>query len=649
MVPFYYTVVFFEKPYAMYTYQYSKNLNLCSFVKVSFGRSTRIGLVWSKTLHPKTDYEIKSILEIMAQPCFSSNMLDFLKFAQKYYKAPWQDVLQTALPSSIRKFWIEHQNSYAINTLAPDEKEHGLEGESLSSEQAYIVSQLIQPGFERFLIFGVTGSGKTRCYLEAARHWLKEGNVLYLVPEIHLSHQVIEQIEKSFSSKIVVYHSQLSTKKRWEAFLEALNSDKGVIFVAARSGIFLPLKNLKMIIIDEEHDPSYKQQEGSFRYHARDLALFLAQQQKCVCVLGSATPTPKFLDPQQKIMQCFELNARATGFPLPVIEPYSAVAPTMKEPLDPIALKHIRDVLKKKEQVLIYLNQRGYSPRLYCKGCKSFASCPGCLTPLVYHQDLEQGVCHHCGWSQKYSALMHCLECQEEREPLGFGTERLADFLKDVFPNVVQYRFDSDCVKTVKQVKKILTDLQKPGPALIIGTQMISKGHDWPYVTLAVLMVGAFQMKEQFNPFLVQQILQTAGRSGRHAAGRVIMPIVHEQMGMNALEALDHHKYLQYAHRYQKEHIEMRMHGAKIFFQARSLEVMLKEIRLLAMKIEGCEGPFMDYPPKRGLFWRAFVLILRPTRSERHRTVDSFMELSYNNPYLKKSFLSIEIDPLVLY
>jgi len=213
---------------------------------------------------------------------------------------------------------------------------------------------------------------------------------------------------------------------------------------------------------------------------------------------------------------------------------------------------------------------------------------------------------------------------------------------------VQQYRFDSDCVKTPKQVKELLAKLHEKGPALIIGTQMISKGHDWPHVTLAVLLVGAFQLKEQLTPFLVQQLLQTAGRSGRHAPGRVILPVVHDQMGSAPLQALDHAQYAAFTKSYLKEHPEQALHSAKLFFQGKNMEPLLKSLRDLARK-GGCEGPFMDYPPKRGAYWRAFLLVSCSLRSQRDQVLDRVCDRIENSVVLRKFFLSIEIDPLTLY
>jgi len=646
-VPLFYAVVFFEKPYGLFTYQYNEEMPLYSFVQVPFGRCIRTGLIWAIQDKIKTHYEVKSIIKILAPPCFQAAFVKFLEFSCQYYKAPLQEVLQTALPKTVRQNWIETGCVERASVLSDKDCKPVNMTLELSEAQACIVQKAILPGFERILIFGITGSGKTRCYLRAMEHWLEHGNVLYLVPEIHLSHQVVSEIEKVFQCPIFIYHSLVTPKKRSQVFQEACKREKGCIFITTRSGIFLPFNNLKMIVIDEEHDLSYKQQEGSFRYHARDLALFRAKQFDCVCLMGSATPSPKFLEGNNRPI-CFELKARATGFALPVIEPYSCRLPTLKEPLDSAVLREMRDVLAKGEQVLLYLNQRGYAPRLYCKACCHFASCPGCTTPMIYHHEDHIGLCHYCGWTQSYQALKMCPSCDQDRDPIGFGTERLSTFLNDVFPLVPQHRFDSDCVKTPKQMKAQLEKLHHKGPALIIGTQMLSKGHDWPYVTLAVLLVGAFQLKEQMTPVLVQQILQTAGRSGRHAPGRVILPIVHEQMGSLMLRAFDSDQYLIFMKNYILKHPEYGMHAAKIFYQSRDMENLLKEMRNLS-KMTHCEGPFLDYPPKRGGLWRAYFLVIRESRGARHHQVDRVIEGSERSHMLKKSFLSIEIDPLSLY
>ncbi|MBM4222485.1 MAG: primosomal protein N', partial [Gammaproteobacteria bacterium] len=575
----------------------------------------------------------------------------FLEFAASYYHAPIQTVLQVAISTAHRRLLLEDNNQAASKKT---DREKPLQDRMslvpLTIEQIPVVEKIlnIEKRFFKILIDGVTGSGKSRCYFEAIAYWRNYGNILYLVPEIHLSHQVMYTLESYFGEDVCCVHSQISPKKRAAIARLVQQKDKGVILVGARSALFMPLSNISCVIVDEEHDQSYKQTEGEFRYHARDLAIFLAHQNQCICILGSATPTPKFLlEKSDHNMARVVLTQRATGHPVPPIEPWLCSPPTIEQPIDQRVLKVIRDVLLEDRKVLVYLNQRGYTPRFWCESCRIFLTCPGCENAyFVHHKDANQLICHHCGRASSYNIT--CRSCASPMTPLGFGTERLAEFLQEVFPKTPQYLVDTDHVKTPKQAKKVFEAIAQPGAGIIIGTQMLSKGHDWPYVTLVVLLMSAYALRNQLTPQLAQNILQTAGRCGRHLPGRVILPIAQGEECDPKIKMLCDHHYHQYVTTYIEKNTAF---FAKIYFQGKEISDLMLKIRNY-LKASKClyewEGPFMDFPAKRGPYWRVYCIIQEQSRALRASRIKKMQDIIEKNRSLKNIFLSIEIDPLLL-
>jgi primosomal protein N' (replication factor Y) len=407
---------------------------------------------------------------------------------------------------------------------------------------------------------------------------------------------------------------------------------------------------VQLIIVDEEHDVSYKQQEGSFRYHARDLAIKLAQLHDCPCVLGSATPSLKMMDKAiQHQVQYSVLNKRATGQSLPDFKIIPGTRATWAEPLNFQILKEIRDSLHSNHQVLFYLNRRGYVPRLFCVECKETLLCKSCLIPFVYHLDKKQLSCHYCGRHTPAPTL--CSTCHNELLPLGFGTERLAEFLKQAFPSYPVFVIDTDHLTTHKQVTEQLDLIKKEKAALIIGTQMIGKGHDWPLVRLAVLLISAHHLENDLNDQVAQHIVQAAGRCGRHAPGTVIIPVHHDQQVPDLLTDLLKHDYESYSKHMltvkKQECSPPYTHQAKILFRSKNLSEMLSSLRELARPIPMvlCQGPLLDYPMKRGVYWQAYLLINTSKRVQRDQLLTQMINQCQHDVILKKIYHALDIDP----
>lgn len=639
-----------EKPYRLFSYRSSQPLERGMLVEAPFGKRSRIGCVWGQG--SGWDGEVKEILAVVQPSFWGPQDWAFLAFCQDYYHAPLQEVLQAALPSFLRR-------ALPKKTVGPTDWESLVSSvpvesvelpPQLTAEQQQVIAALPWGVFYRYYLYGVTGSGKTRCYLEWLQKALKQGNVLLMIPEIHLSHQILGVIERYIAAPVVVYHSQLTPKKRREVFSIAAGAPSGVLFLSTRSGIFLPIRELSLIIVDEEHDHSYKQHEGAFRYHARDLAMKKAQLALCPCVLGSATPSMKFLprlegDLPEAWGQGM-LTQRATGYPVPKVELVMVPAPTHDEPLGFNILKEIRDCLQAQQHVLIYLNQRGYVPKLFCPECRKMASCPSCLTSLTAHQTPEgvaYWVCHHC--LRQTPSQMQCQDCQVSLVMLGFGTQRLASYLQESFPEVPVVVLDTDHLKNPVQVQQCFEQMQQHPAAILVGTQMISKGHDWSKLSLVVILVAAYQLKEQVTPNIAQQIMQTAGRSGRHQHGRVLLPLPHQEAWDKGLEPLLEQDYLGFMRYWKKNHAPQRGARAKFLFQSRSLEELMGALRSLCT-LNALWGPCLDYPYRRGALWRAYALLIAPDHKVRAQKVREIGRIIEKHALLSKSFSSVEIDPL---
>lgn len=381
--------------------------------------------------------------------------------------------------------------------------------------------------FKGILLDGLTGSGKTEVYLQAMYPVLQAGQqVLVLVPEIGLTPQTLERFRSRFQCDIVAMHSNLTDVARLQAWQAAQRGD-ALIVIGTRSAVFTPMPNLGLIIIDEEHDVSFKQQD-SFRYHARDVALRRAQTSACPIVLGSATPCLESLHlvAEQKLLS-LKLTQRAGNAALAKIQLIDLKTQAREHGLARDLIDAIRSRVNKQEQVLIFLNRRGYAPVLLCPHCGWQADCPRCDAHLTVHrQPGEHLHCHHCNYQ---SRLPHqCPSCNApDLTPTGMGTARLEEGLKLLFPDTDVLRVDRDSTSRVGSWERIYERAHQDKAAILLGTQMLAKGHHFPHVTLvAILDVDGGFLNVDFRApeRTAQLILQVAGRAGRgHKAGLVLI------------------------------------------------------------------------------------------------------------------------------
>ncbi len=391
---------------------------------------------------------------------------------------------------------------------------------SANEEQKRAIAQVLKfkNKYQAFLLDGLTGSGKTEVYLQIMEQVLKQGKqVLVLVPEIGLTPQTISGFESRFHCHIALLHSGLNDSKRLQAW-QAAETGKASIILGTRSAIYTPMPHLGLIILDEEHDLSFKQQEG-FRYHARDVALYRAHLQQCPVVLGSATPSiDSFALVENGKMQSLELNQRAGSALMPKIHILDLKVAQKQHGISLLLIQEIQKRLERKEQVLVFLNRRGYAPVLICDSCGWQAQCPHCDANFTVHRQPYQHLhCHHCGTIHRMPE--HCPSCNHtELKPLGMGTAKVEEHLNELFPDHDVIRVDRDSTSRVGSWQKIYDKIQKSEPAILLGTQMLAKGHHFPYVTLVAILdidSGLLSVDFRATERTAQLIVQVSGRAGR--------------------------------------------------------------------------------------------------------------------------------------
>ena len=398
---------------------------------------------------------------------------------------------------------------------------------TLNKQQALAFSQLLfQEGFNVWLLEGVTGSGKTEIYLQYIEEVLKKGKqVLVLVPEIGLTPQTVRRFQARFNVEIDVLHSNLNDTQRLNVW-ERARTGQSAILIGTRSALFTQFSNLGLIILDEEHDGSFKQQDG-WRYHARDLGIVLAQKLNIPILLGSATPSLESVNNVQngkyRYLVLSKRAGNATALCQFVIDlKHQRIQNGLSEPL----LKRMQEHLEKGNQVLLFLNRRGFAPVLLCHECGWIDECHHCEKPYTYHQHQRVLRCHHCG-AQK-TVPMQCGHCGSTHlVTTGLGTEQLEETLKARFPQYNIARIDRDSTARKGKLEGYLEDIQQGKSQILIGTQMLAKGHHFPNVTLVALVNvdnALFSLDFRAEERLAQLYVQVAGRSGRaEKQGEVVL------------------------------------------------------------------------------------------------------------------------------
>ncbi len=523
-------------------------------VRVPFGRGEKIGVIVEVVA--ESDWplaQLKVAGEILHDTApLPDDFLALCTFASNYYQAALGEVILQALPGGLKRMAAPiRRNIRAPAPLAPKP------APELTAPQAIAVGA-VDPGagFAVHLLHGVTGSGKTEVYLRLIDKVLATGGqVLLLVPEINLTPQLEERVRSRFvEARVVSLHSELAEAARERNWRAAFSGEASIV-LGTRLAIFTPMPRLGLIVIDEEHDPSFKQQDG-MRYSARDIGVFRARQLGIPILLGSATPSLESWANAQggrygMISLAQRANPEAT---LPTVRMVDTRRKTLKEGVSDSLIAAIRQRLERGEQSLVFLNRRGYAPVLACPACGWVSRCTRCAANMVLHLADRRLRCHHCGCEHRIPKA--CPTCgNQDIHPFGRGTQRLEGWLQEQFPEARVLRVDRDSVKSRKQWESVLERIHGGEADILVGTQMLAKGHDFPKLTL-VGVLGAdsalFSADWRAPERLFAQLMQVAGRAGRaELRGEVLIQTEYPDHPLYA--ALVAHDYPGYAATLLKE------------------------------------------------------------------------------------------------
>jgi len=549
--------------------------------RVPFGSGSKIGVVVSTVEAGDQPAEKLKTAELIEElPLLPADWLELCQFCARYYHYPLGQVMAFALPPLLRKGKkprslkekVAVSPAPTAGVVPPASTFH----EATPDQVATIAAITGASGFHTFLLHGVTGSGKTEVYLRAIAAVLaRGGQALMLVPEIALTPQLESRVSARFpDAHIVSAHSGVADAARARAFLDAL-AGRADIVLGTRLSVFIPMPRLQLIVVDEEHDASFKQQEG-LRYSARDVAIYRARQRNIPIVLGSATPSLEtFHHAQGGRYTLLELPLRAVAVAMPTVVTVDTRKQKLQDGLSAELIAAVEERLQRGEQSLLFLNRRGYAPVLACPACGWISHCRRCAANLVLHladrREKRAGppqalfapsgggasgarpsggalICHHCGLEV---AIPHsCPDCGNlDLQPFGRGTQRLEAKLTELFPAARILRIDRDSADSPKKWQALLATIHAGEADILVGTQMLAKGHDFPKLTLvgvvgadAALFAADFRAPER----LFAQIMQVGGRSGRHTLPGAVL-IQTEYPDHPLYRALIDHEYARFA------------------------------------------------------------------------------------------------------
>lgn len=570
-----YFILQIDKIEGFYTYKDANDeYHIGEQVLVQFGRKKVSGLILGEDKRREFDFKVNNILEkLEGEVTIPLNLIKLFLWIKEYYVVSMRDILTTAYPQNLKvryskrctllneyiprdsveedlKYYIHRKNKVTYDTLCKNfgkevvdrlikekkvevikeviQKRSKIKVEEkdsynkkaervLNKEQEEAKNSIINGDKTFYLLKGVTGSGKTEVYIKLIKEALLKGEgAIFLVPEISLTPQMIERVREDFGDNIALLHSKLTGKERAEEWLSIYTGEKQVV-LGVRSAVFAPVKNLKYIIIDEEHESSYKQ-DSNPRYDARYVAFRRAKLEGLKIVLGSATPSiESFYYAKEGLFELLTLNNRFSTATLPELKLVDMKEETSKGNLSKELLEEIAKRLRKEEQILLLLNRKGYSTFIQCKDCGHTEECPHCSVSMNFYKSEGKYRCNYCGYSKKFSR--YCSSCNSDKLNFaGQGTEKLEDQILEYFPKARVLRVDAETVKERDAYERIYKDFLTGKYDIILGTQMISKGLHFPNITLVgivtadtILHFPDFRAGEK----TFQLVYQAAGRAGR--------------------------------------------------------------------------------------------------------------------------------------
>ncbi|MEN8206448.1 MAG: primosomal protein N' [Pseudomonadota bacterium] len=694
-------------------------------IHIPFGRRTVIGVLLAIATESDIDtHKLKRALQVLDEtPVISNDVLAMVLWASDYYHHPIGHALSTALPALLRrgrqpttadstgwrmtraglaidmatlgraarqakvltllsahprginrsaidapanvlrtladKGWIEAcslNESHSDDTVVPST--HKL---NPAQQQAVDTISARLGSFKPFLLAGVTGSGKTEVYLTLIEATLaRQQQALVLVPEIGLTPQLLARFRRRFPVPLALLHSGLTDHERLAAWQQA-RSGQAPIIIGTRSAIFTPMARPGLIIIDEEHDASLKQQDG-FRYSARDLAIWRARQLDIPVVLGSATPSlESLLNVEQSRYQQLDLPERAGVARQPTFQVLDVRRQALQDGLSRPLLERIQQHLDAGAQVLLFLNRRGYAPTLMCYDCDWIAECHRCDARMTWHQHDNLLHCHHCGSQRPVDSV--CPTCQgSDLHPQGQGTERVEQALEALFPDVRRVRIDRDTTRRKGELDRLLEQAHSGEGRLLLGTQMLAKGHHFPNVTLVGILDadhGLFSTDFRASERMAQLIVQVAGRAGRHERpGEVIIQTCHPDHPLLQLLVSQGYPAFAGAALAERKAAQMPPVTRMALLRAEApaadtamgfLEAVAERISATGIRTVEIWGPVPATMERRAGRYRAQLVLQSNQRGELQRLLSSVVRQLETSKEARRVRWSVDVDPADTY
>ena len=655
---FYYDIAIGLPLRQCFTYKSNVELKKGIRVLVPFGNKKLVGIVVKKTINSHLIEKSESIKDVISiidnHTCFNSSIFNTILWASEYYHHPIGEVFFSFIPPILRKV-----NDKTISALGETSKYKINEQDKifkLTDEQKSILLKLSKiRKFKPSLIYGVTGSGKTEIYLQLAEKFLLENkSILVLVPEINLIPQLAKRFQNRFDGDIGIYHSKQTPNQRLKVWLKSKFGDIKVV-IGTRSSVLMPLQNLGAIIVDEEHDQSYKQSEG-FKFSGRDLSIKRAQLENVPIFLGSATPSLQTLKlVKEKKYERYDLLRRVDGNKPPKLISLDITDTPLTGGIADESMEIIESVLNKGEQVLVFINRRGFAPLYECDNCGWVAKCNSCDSKLVYHKSKNRLICHKC--ESAFQVNKHCPECNSDNLNIfGNGTERVEEVLKNTFKKTPIIRVDYDSTRLKGSIEAIYDKVNKSNEAILVGTQMLSKGHDFSKVTLCIILnADGGLISPEINSVekISQQLIQVSGRAGRNnnLAKVIIQTRYPEDVNLKKIKTGDYKLIAEECLRVNKK-LDMPPYSSLCILRAvspnpkSSFDFLRRASKFLDNKKDiSTTGPLPSIPFKIKGNTRNHLIIKSSARVYLNKILKNLTKEIESWPERKKVKWSFEIDP----
>ena len=609
--------------------------------------------------------KIKPILSVSeTAPVVTAEQLALWQWMSSYYMCTLGEVMAAALPNGLDKRLMDppkRRRTHIAPYTGTIETMHDLSDAQAKSAES--IEQFWSHGKDIVLLHGVTSSGKTDLYIHLISRQLAAGkNVLYLVPEIALTTQLTSRLQRIFGDQLIVYHSRFTDAEREELYHASARTEPHVV-IGARSAVFLPIPNIGLVIVDEEHEPSYKQAEPNPRYHARAAAIMLAQTHQAKVLLGTATPSlESYYLANKGVYGLVSLTERFGGVELPDIQLIDLKRQYERKEMyghfsDPL-VERIRQCLAENKQVILFQNRRGYAPQLQCVNCGQPPRCVQCDVPMTLHMRDHELRCHYCGYHAPIPAV--CPQCGGELKAIGFGTERIEDEIQTLFPEAKVLRMDLDTTRNRSAYQDIINAFANHECDILVGTQMVTKGLHFDDVRLvAVLNADPLFNQPDFRAYerAYQMLEQVAGRAGRKGTkgevwiqtfdpNNVVLNLVqhHDYQGLYDHQIAER-KLFNYPPFYRVIRLQLKDHnGVRVHRVATDLQTYLQ--RIFAHRVSGVIIPSVERVQAYSIRELTIRIESSANMTEAKRRLREGIEHIFSMKSNKNTKLIIDIDPI---